>query len=426
MKKNVLVFPCGSEIGLDIYSSVYLSTYFHLVGANSVDDHGKFVYEDYVSGIPFVTDQMFIPKMKELVRQRQIDVIYPTMDQVITVLKEHEEELGCMVVSSPVETVRICLSKELTYQKLADILLTPKVYDFSSIPTDAFPVFAKPNIGYGARGTKKLENQFEVDSFMKGKDGMLIMEYLPGEEYTVDCFTDRNGTLLFSAARRRQRIRDGISVNTSFVDNQEEFEIITQKINKCITFRGAWFYQVKRNKDGQLCLLEAASRLGGSSLLSRAIGVNLAQISLFDLLDYPVSIQKNTSYRVELDRSLGNKYRCDGLSYQTVYVDYDDCLILRGSIVNVDMITFLYKGLNEHKRLILLTKHRGDLLKELKDFRLNTLFDEIIHIGETEQKTDYITTSDAIFIDDSFAERERVSLRFNIPVFSPEMIDVFL
>ena len=129
---------------------------------------------------------------------------------------------------------------------------------------------------------------------------------------------------------------------------------------------------------------------------------------------------------MELDRSLGNKYRCDGLSYQTVYVDYDDCLILRGSIVNVDMITFLYKGLNEHKRLILLTKHRGDLLKELKDFRLNTLFDEIIHIGETEQKTDYITTSDAIFIDDSFAERERVSLRFNIPVFSPEMIDVFL
>ena len=46
MKKNILVFPCGSEIGLEIYNSVKYSTYFNLIGANSSDDHGKFVYEN--------------------------------------------------------------------------------------------------------------------------------------------------------------------------------------------------------------------------------------------------------------------------------------------------------------------------------------------------------------------------------------------
>lgn len=73
---NVLVFPCGSEIALDIYSSVKYSTYFNLIGASSVDDHGKFVFEDYISDIPFVTDEAFIPALKKIVKERNIDAIY--------------------------------------------------------------------------------------------------------------------------------------------------------------------------------------------------------------------------------------------------------------------------------------------------------------------------------------------------------------
>jgi hypothetical protein len=38
MKKNVLVFPCGSEIGLEIHKSLSYSTHFTLVGGSSVDD----------------------------------------------------------------------------------------------------------------------------------------------------------------------------------------------------------------------------------------------------------------------------------------------------------------------------------------------------------------------------------------------------
>ena len=41
--KNILVFPCGSEIALEIYRSLRYSTHFKLIGANSLDDHGKFV-----------------------------------------------------------------------------------------------------------------------------------------------------------------------------------------------------------------------------------------------------------------------------------------------------------------------------------------------------------------------------------------------
>lgn len=424
MKKNILVFPCGSEIGLDIYSSVCYSTYFHLIGGSSVDDHGKFVYEDYIPNIPFANTEEFIPTLAKIVKERGIDAIYPAMDIVITILKEHESELGCRVIASPVETTEICLSKELTYKTFYGCIRIPKVYDAKVIAPDEFPVFAKPKIGYGAKGTKKLNNQEEVDNFVKGKDGLLIVEYLPGEEFTVDCFTDKEGKLLYCAARKRNRVKDGISVNTYFVEEQQEFNQIAELLNTKINFRGAWFYQVKRDKEGELCLLEIASRLGGSSLLSRAVGVNFALLSLFDAFDYKVSVFKN-DYKVELDRALENRYKTD-LEYDSVYCDYDDCLILDKTTINTELVCFLYKCLNKGKKIYLLSKHEGNLMQELRDFRLDHLFDKIIHVGKEADKADFIKTRQPIFIDDSNAERKNIKKRLNIPVFSPDMMDVLM
>ena len=424
-KKNILVFPCGSEIALDIQSSVRYSTFFNLIGANSIDDHGKFVYEDYIGNIPFVDNPMFIPTLKKIVMERKIDAIYPAMDTVITICKLHEKELGCKVIASPAKTTEICQSKKLTYEFLQGVVNIPKVYSAHHIETSEFPVFAKPIVGYSARGTKKLNSQEEVDNYLKGKDNLLVVEYLPGEEYTVDCFTDRKGNLLFCSARKRNRISNGISVNTYFVEKQEKFKEIAHKINSKIKFRGAWFYQVKRNKEGKLVLLEIASRLGGSSLLSRAIGVNLALLSLFDAFDYDVSVFKN-DYHVVLDRALASKYKID-LDFDTVYCDYDDCLILDETKVNTELVAFLYKCVNEKKSVFLLTKHENtNLIQELKKFRLYQLFDKIIHIAPIADKADYITSSKSIFIDDSNAERLNIKNKLDIPVFSPDMIDVLI
>ena len=422
-KKNVLVFPCGSEIGLDVYSSVKHSRFFHLIGGSSVDDHGRFVYQDYVGNIPFVSSTDFIPYLITLVHEKDIDAIYPTMDSVITVLKENECVLGCKIVCSSLEATKICLDKSLTYSFLSDYSFSPQVY----MPGDhfEFPVFVKPRIGYGSRGAKVINNRAELDVAIAGKESdLMILEYLPGEEYTVDCFTDRNGRLLYQGARTRERIRNGISVNTSFVEDQEEFSIISQSINSVLSLRGAWFYQVKRDRKHKLKLLEVASRFGGSSLISRGRGVNLALLALFDLFNIDVSICQN-EYNIELDRALDTKYIID-IQFDTVYVDYDDCLVLDNDTVNYELVSFIYKCRNQNKHVILLTKHEGDLISDLERLRLLQLFDEVIHISSEKEKRQYIHSGDSIFIDDSFSERMRVKKELGIPVFSPDMIDVLL
>lgn len=424
-KRNILVFPCGSEIGLSILEQLRYSRFFHLIGGSSVSDHGVFAYEDYIGDIPLITDGNFIESLKNIVREYKIDAIYPTMDSVIALLKPYESFLKCKVIASPTETAEICNDKSKTYARLYDTGILPQIYKNNQhIPLEEFPVFLKPKIGYGAKGTLIARNQDEINLALKQDKDLLILEYLPGEEYTVDCFTDRHGDLLFSRARIRNRIKNGISVNTSYLPKQNEFIEIAKTINKKLIFDGAWFFQVKRDKKGHLKLLEVASRFGGSSILAHGLGVSFPLLSLMNAFNYNLEIVEN-KYPIELDRSLSSKFRTE-IDYSYVYVDYDDCILLDDGSVNINIIKFIYLCHNKHKKVILLTKHAGELEDSMAKHRLNNLFDEVIHIKDNEDKSNFIRNKSSIFIDDSFAERSNVSKKCDIPVFSPDMINILM
>ena len=428
MKKNILVFPCGSEIALEVYRAVNHSTHFNLIGANSIEDHGQFVFENYIGGLPFITAPDFLEKFGQVIRENNIDAVYPAMDSVIELLKNNEDLLGCKVVSSPIETTQICLSKSRTYKVLENIVKVPKTYTANELVKAGgpFPVFAKPDIGYGSRGAKKISSVEDLKAHLALYPSCILSEFLPGKEYTVDCFTNSNGKLLFAAARERCRIMNGISVNTKPVKgNAEEFMDFAQKINETIKFQGAWFYQVKRDANGSLTLLEIASRFGGSSSLFRAQGINFALMSLFDAFDIPVSVLRN-GYDVVMDRALDNKYKLD-LKYSEVFVDFDDCIYLEKKFVNDAMMAFLYRCVNNGIKVTLLSRHDDEKLGKLDELldklRIRQVFDRIIHLNPSQKKIDSIDNTDSIFIDDSFAERKAVADKFNIPVFSLDMIE---
>lgn len=421
MKKNILVFPCGSEIALELFRAVGNDIHFNLIGASSVEDHGRFIYKNYIGGIPYISDPTFISALKDIIITNDIDAVYPAMDEVITILKNNEKELGCKVISSPCNTVDICLSKSKTYNLLKAYVLTPIVFTLESI--NAFPIFAKPDIGYGSRGTKLIQNHNQLIAYADEYPHSIYCELLPGDEYTVDCFTDRHRNLLFWAPRQRKRVMNGISVNTLPVPESErcEFAPIIEKINTVLEFRGAWFVQLKRNVRGELCLLEIASRFGGSSSLFRMKGVNFASLTLWDAFDFNVKIIEN-NFDVELDRALANVYKLN-LTYNNVYVDFDDTLILEGKYVNTLLLSFLYQCINKGVKIILLSRHANNLWESLCNHRLESVFDKVIQIAKEEKKSTYIEDESSIFIDDSYAERLEVWENKHIPVFSIDMVE---
>jgi hypothetical protein len=416
--KNILVFPCGSEIGLEIYKSLKYNIHFNLIGANSTDDHGKFVYENYIGNLPFFTNQDFIKELKKIVVENNIDAIYPTMDSVISLLKENEDKLGCVILSSPIQTTKTCLSKQKTYTLFNNKIPTPKIYNIEDKSIE-YPVFLKPDIGYGSRGTYKANNITEVE-FYKNKDkDLIILEYLPGNEFTIDCFTNFKGELLFIGPRLRNRISNGISVNTSTLKVKNKFEGLANIINENLVFSGSWFFQVKERLDGTLVLMEIASRLAGSSSVYRIKGINFALLNIYNAFEMEVNIIEN-NYEVELDRALENKYKLL-INFKYVYIDFDDTIIINGKI-NTEIITFLFKCINNKKTIILLTKHKYNIYESIKNYRLESIFDEIIQIDPKEKKSNYILNKEAIFIDDSFAERKEVFEKLQINVFSIDQI----
>src|SRR3989344_1675335 len=306
MKKvRVLVFPCGTEIGLEIHNSLKFSRLVKLYGANSIPDHGKFVYRNYIEGVPFFYNRDFVKSIKRIVKEKNIDLIFPAHDGVIVKIVQ-EKSLHEKIITSPLKTCVICRSKNKTYKYFNSLLRVPKVY----LPSDrniTFPVFLKPDIGQGTRGTHIADSYEDLKYYLKKDPTLLILEFLPNREYTVDCFTDRHGVLRFVGPRIRARISYGISVNSYPAENAK-FEEIAQIINKNLRFRGVWFYQVKETKEKDLVLMEIAPRVGGSMGLTRNSGINLPLLAVSDALDMDILIHRN-SHHVEIDRALITRFK---------------------------------------------------------------------------------------------------------------------
>jgi hypothetical protein len=424
-KKNspyrILVFPCGSEIGLEVNASLQYNKEFELIGASSVSDHGQFVYDSYIGDVPQITASTCIEHIRKIVESEKIDLIYPTMDAVLYELKKNEKNLGVPVITSSLQTTEICLSKSKTYHFLNHIVPTPKVYNKNENICD-FPLFVKPDIGYGSRGTARINNSKDLAHFIEQNSEVdyLMLEYLTGSEYTIDCLTDHNGQLLFVGARERGRISNGISVSSkTSCSLTKEFKPFATAINQRMSFRGAWFFQMKRNNHGAPVLLEVACRLAGSSSVHRIQGINFAALSCYVALEKSVSILQQ-NFNVKIDRALSRRFKFD-VEFTHVYIDLDDTIIVNEQI-NAELMSFLFRCRNQKKSIILITKHRHNLDETLSIYCIKQIFDKIIHIEPHDHKWRYMNETNSIFIDDSFAERKSVFEQLKIPVFSPESI----
>jgi hypothetical protein len=419
MKRRILVFPSGSEIGLEIHRSVEYSNHFEMIGGSSIDDHGSFVYKTNINNIPFVDSPNLINQLNMIIGENQIDAIFPTMDSVIAKLSANREIIKCKVISPSYETCKICLSKKLTVQYFSDTVKVPHL--FSTLEkVEKYPIFLKPDIGYSSRGTLLAKNKNVAEAHLLENPNCLIFEYLPGKEYTIDCFTNAKGEVLFFGARERLRISNGIAVRTETIwDQQDRFATIVNKVNQSLNMRGAWFIQLKEDIDGELTLLEIACRLGGSSSLYRMAGVNFALLTIFDYFGHDVKII-NSRLNIVQDRALLSRYKVD-VKFDTAYFDLDDCLIINNRL-NLEMTKLIYQFITESKKVVLLSKHKFNIHETLKKHRIENLFDMVLHLNPTDCKSDYIESNKSIFIDDSYSERQEVYLKWGIPVFAPDAV----
>ena len=422
---NVLVFPCGSEIGLEVNEALKRDKHINLYGLSSIPCHGKVVYDNYIEGISFINSDTFLDELNSIIEEYDIDLLIPAYDDAILMLSESRDKLKCKLVTSSRETCRIARSKIRTYEALKEYDFVPKTYSLDSISAKDLPVFAKPDIGQGSQGAFRAEKMEDLDEIRDSGQEYVLCELLTGKEYTIDCFTDSKRKIINLSMRSRNRIRNGISVNSCSVPMPDEVREIAEAINSKLAFDGVWFFQVKEDKNGKYKLLEVAPRVAGTMSLSRIRGFNYILNSVYQAMGYEVKAIPWQAEYVEEDRALSNNYVLD-IDYDTVYVDLDDTLVIVDK-VNTELMAFLYQCQNEGVTVKLLSRHATDELTTLKKYHIDrNLFDMIIHVNEEELKSSFINEAKAIFIDDSFRERYDVAAVRGIPVFDIDCIKALM
>jgi len=424
-KKNVLIFPSGSEGALNIFDSLKYNLHFELFGCSAKRNYTEYIFPEgnfyYSDERMYINHPQFVEALMEVLQKFKIDYIIPTFDDVALKLTEVAPNLCAKIVTSPYSTALVASDKRKMYNLIKDYSFAPEVF-LNETEVTVYPVFAKPAVGCGSQNVKKLINQSEVKECLE-KD-MVVCEYLSGEEVTVDCFTDRHGVLRFAGARSRERIWHGITFRGNNLSNSEEIDYIAKTLNGLLSFRGAWFFQLKRNDAGQFKLLEFSVRQSTNSSLYGKLGVNFSALSLFDAMDLDVNILCN-QVDIQQECRIKTSYRL-AYCYDTVYIDFDDTLT-NCDKVNLNMIKLLYQFINKDKRVVLITRHEGDLYQELKKFKISSdLFDEVIWIRDNTLKSEYVVEKHAIFIDNYFKERLAVSQKCGIPVFDVDAAEALL
>jgi carbamoyl-phosphate synthase large subunit len=294
-----------------------------VVGTDARTHHAGRYFADDFQQVPLAEDEDFVPALLEVCRRGDVDVVVPQVTRELPVLADARsafEEAGTPVVVSDPSTVELANDKH----RLAGVaqslgVPTPETHQAetgeqleraaTSLGYPAEPVVVKPPVSNGSRGVRILDaTRDRKRAFYEEKpdgryatlDGvretlgeafppLLVMEYLPGEEYTVDAFRPRDGeTATTVVPRRRDSVKAGISFGATPVDDAD-MVAHSRALASELGLTGAFGFQFKADADGNPCLLECNPRVQGTMVTSTVAGANVVAAAVRDALGESVS-----------------------------------------------------------------------------------------------------------------------------------------
>jgi carbamoyl-phosphate synthase large subunit len=174
------------------------------------------------------------------------------------------------------------------------------------------PCLIKPCVGNGSRGIRVISRDVdrfqllfehkpnslfmspeELELVVRNRDipRMVVSEYLPGDEVTVDTLNN-HGTVELLLVRKRTKMSGGISVSGEFIQNDQIAKSV-QEISAAIPgLNGPIGFQLKRDKNDFYHLIESNPRIQGTSVAAAGLGINLPKLAVDMAIGRPLKISK--------------------------------------------------------------------------------------------------------------------------------------
>lgn len=317
---TVLVTACGAQFMPGLANCIKQNgeRNIRIVGTDMLDDPTVLQVVDVCYKVPCASDPSYVDIILDICKRERVDVVMPFMSADLIPLidrKDDFEREGIMVSVSDRRSVEITNNKYQFYQFLKVNGL--KVPRFSHIRTAADLLPACEACGYpqnavcvkatelsGSRGIRIIRpgiSRFDVlfgekpNSFyttmeelqitLNERDSMpemMAMEFLPGEEGSVDLIAD-HGKVLYMAYRESNVNLHSIPQVGTLSENKEAYDI-AEKVISALGLTGNADLDFKADIEGHPVLMEINPRIAATMQIFKEGGLNLPYLRIKMLL----------------------------------------------------------------------------------------------------------------------------------------------
>lgn len=289
-KIRALVTGVGGAAGVGVVQSLREKNIFTL-GVNCFALTAGFKLTHDFAVVPLAREENFIPVLLDLCKAKKINVLIPTVDEELILCARNREQfqrIGVKVALGEAETIAKCLDKWIFFQELKrydlPVAQTWSARGECSVSKLNFPLIAKPRMGRGGRGIRIFHGPEGLGDFLALGGDYILQEYVEGEEFSVDTLADFYGQGLVAVPRKRIEVKGGVCWKGCTVHN-EQISVAALEISEKLGLKGPACMQLKVSKAGEIKFFEINPRMGGTTSLTRAAGVDIPYLTVKLLME---------------------------------------------------------------------------------------------------------------------------------------------
>lgn len=284
-----------------------------IVGVDIKDKVPTILELDKFFSIPKADNDRFLESILKICLSEGINILIPLVTKELEVISnsiDSFENKGITVLISPTTVLETANDKGLLLKLLQNkgvevprFRIVNKKSDFiDACSALGFPknvICFKPTKSNGSRGFRIIDRDKDLKSLLFNEKPnnlyityeeileiiknesfpeLLVCEYLPGSEYSVDILAN-HGQIIVCIPRLRMQMNGGISTKCLIENNAKIIEYC-RSIISILALHGNIGIQVRMDEQGNPKILEINPRLQGSVVACMAAGVNLPYLGI--------------------------------------------------------------------------------------------------------------------------------------------------
>lgn len=232
------------------------------------------IYEaDKYFTVPRMTAPGYLNVILDICKEEKIDGVLSLIDPELSLLAENKEKfaaVGTTVICSSYELCEMSLDKYEMYKWLTShgykcaksYMNKEKFYADVEAGKAQYPVFVKPARGSASIAISKVYDKETVELLFAHSEGLMIQEYLDGQEIGADVYIDIiSGEVISIFTKKKILMRAGETDKAESFKDDKLFELIKEFVLEA-GYRGQIDIDIF-DIDGEYYISEVNPRFGG-------------------------------------------------------------------------------------------------------------------------------------------------------------------